>query len=394
MRQIYFDCFSGVSGDMVIGALLDAGLNIDDLREGLSLLPLKGYELRAEKTSRRHLSATSFFVEVKEAQRHERGLKEIANLFDSSSLPERICEKAKSIFTLLADVEAAIHSTTPDKIHFHEVGAIDSIIDVVGALIGLEKLGIEEAHASPVNVGGGFAECKHGVLPVPAPAALKLLEGIPIYSRGPQAELVTPTGAVVLKSLVKSFGPLPPQRVLFHGYGAGKRDFPEWPNLLRVIVGEPVEAFASDDVMVMNTNIDDMNPEFFEYLMDLLFERGALDVYLTPIQAKKTRPGTQLTVLCEPADTPALASLLFSESTTFGVRYHREARLKLNRKTIEAPTEWGPIRVKIGMGEGRLMSVSPEFEDCKRIAHTHKVSLKRVYDAAKESAMTELGDQV
>ncbi|MBI5116231.1 nickel pincer cofactor biosynthesis protein LarC [Candidatus Poribacteria bacterium] len=394
MRHIYFDCFSGISGDMVIGSLLDAGLDIDCLRKALSLLPLKGCELRAERTSRRHLSATSFFVEVKETQQHERGLKEISELFDLSALPQTIRQKAKAIFGLLANVEAAIHSTTPDKIHFHEVGAIDSIVDVVGALVGLEELGIEEAYASPVNVGGGFAECKHGVLPVPAPAALKLLEGIPIYSRGPQAELVTPTGAVILKSLVKSFGPLPPQRVLFHGYGAGKHEFPEWPNLLRVIVGESTEAFAGDDIVVMNTNIDDMNPEFFEYLMELLFERGALDVYLTPIQAKKTRPGTQLTVLCEPADTPALASLVFSESTTFGVRYHREARLKLSRTTIDAHTEWGPVKVKIGAGEGRLMSVSPEFDDCRKIARAHKVSLKRVYDAAKNSAIGELGEQI
>jgi uncharacterized protein (TIGR00299 family) protein len=338
------------------------------------------------------LSATSFFVDVNELQPRERGLQHILEILGSSALPHGIREKAEQIFTLLADTEAAIHSTTPDKIRFHEVGAVDSIVDVVGTLVGLDRLGIDEVHSSPVNVGSGFVECRHGVLPVPAPATMKLLEGIPIYSRGPQAELVTPTGAVVLRSLAKSFGPLPPQRVLFHGYGAGKREFPEWPNLLRAVGGEPTEAYAGDDVTVMSTTIDDMNPENFEYLLELLFEKGALEAYLTPIQAKKTRPGTLLTLLCEPAHTSSLASILFSESTTFGVRYHREARLKLKRKVIEVSTDWGPVRVKVGTGEGKLMSVSPEFEDCRSIARSHKVPLKHVYDVAKKSAMKELGE--
>ncbi|UCD58148.1 MAG: nickel pincer cofactor biosynthesis protein LarC [Candidatus Hydrogenedentota bacterium] len=390
MRHIYFDCFSGISGDMVIGSLLDAGLKLEELREGLSLLPLKGYELRAEKTMRRHLSATSFFVDVKDSRPQERGLQHIMELLEKSTLPEKTREKAQSIFTLLADTEAAIHSTTPDKIRFHEVGAVDSIIDVVGALIGLDRLGIDEVHSSPVNVGRGFVECKHGILPVPAPATLKLLEGISIYSHGPEAELVTPTGAVLLRSLARSFGPLPPQRIVSQGYGAGKGDFPEWPNLLRAVIGEPTEAFAADDVVVMSTTIDDMNPENFEYLMELLFEGGALEVYLTPIHTKKTRPGTLLTLLCDPSCTSALAAIVFSESTTFGVRYHREARLKLTRKIIEVSTEWGAVRVKVGTGGGRVMSVSPEFEDCKTVARRHKVPLKRVYDAARDAAMEEL----
>ena len=390
MRQIYFDCFSGISGDMVVGALLDAGLKLEDLEEALSLVPLKGYELRAEKTSRRHLSATSFFVDVNEPEPEERMLPQILALLEKSALPEGIREKARSIFILLAETEAAIHSTTPERIRFHEVGAVDSIIDIVGTLAGLEKLGIDEVHASPVNVGGGFVECKHGVLPVPAPAAMKLLEGVPVYSRGPQAELVTPTGAVLLKSLAKSFGPLPPQKVLSHGYGAGKSDLPEWPNLLRVIIGEPTEAFLGDEVVVMSTNIDDMNPEHFEYLLELLLEKGALDVYLTPIQAKKTRPGTLLTLLCEPADASAMASILFSETTTFGVRYHREARLKLSRKIIEAVTQWGPVKVKLGTGGGDLLTVSPEFEDCKAIARANDVPLRRVYDAARDAAAKKL----
>lgn len=391
MRFIYFDCFSGVSGDMVIGALLDAGLGLDDLQQGLRLLPLEGYRLRAEKTLRRHLSATSFFVDVNKPQAHERGLSEIFGLLDAGSLPEQIREKAKRIFSLLADTEAAIHSTTPDKIHFHEVGAIDSVVDIVGTLIGLEELRVEEVYSSPLNVGGGFAECKHGVLPVPAPATLKLLEGVPIYSRGPQAELVTPTGAVLIKSLAKSFGPLPPQTIVRHGYGAGKQEFPEWPNLLRAIIGEQTEAYATDEITVMNTSIDDMNPENFEYLMERLFEGGALEVFFTPIQSKKTRPGTLLTVLCEPSNTRVLASIVFLESTTFGVRYHREERLKLNRKIMDVSTEWGTVRVKVGMAEGKLISVSPEFEDCKEIARSRSVPLKHVYDAAKFAAKKELG---
>jgi uncharacterized protein (TIGR00299 family) protein len=346
--------------------------------------------LRAEKTERRHLSATSFFVDVEEQQPEGRRLKQILELLDASSLPEDICKRAESIFILLAETEAAIHSTTPDNIHFHEVGAVDSIIDVVGMLIGLDLLGIEEVHSSPVNVGSGFVECKHGVLPVPAPATMKLLEGVPIYSRGPQAELVTPTGAVLLKSLAKSFDELSLQKVVTHGYGAGKGDYSDWPNLLRVIIGEPVTGFESDDVTVINTTIDDMNPENFEYLMELLFEKGALDVYLTPIQAKKTRPGTLLTVLCCPGDVSMLASVLFSESTTFGIRYRREARLKLSREIIDVSTVWGSIRVKIGRGGEELLTVSPEFEDCREIARKKKVPLKSVYEAARDAAMKTL----
>jgi len=379
---------------MVIGSLLDAGLPLDDLRDGLRLLPLTGYVLHAEKTVRRHLTGTSFTVDVRDPHPQERGLGDILELLNTSALPPKLKEQAKKIFTLLADTEAAIHSTTPDKIHFHEVGAIDSIVDVVGILIALDRLEITEVHASPVNVGGGFAECKHGILPVPAPATIKLLEGIPIYSRGPLHELVTPTGALLLKSLATSFGPLPPQKILCHGYGAGKREFSDWPNLLRAIIGEPADAYDTDDVIVLNTCIDDMNPEHFEYLMELLFEKGALDVYLTPIQAKKTRPATLLTALAEPQHISALMSALFSESTTFGVRYHREARLKLKRTIIEVPTQWGRVRVKVGTGEGKVLSVSPEFEDCKRIARTSKVPLKQVYDTARNAAQQQLGEGI
>jgi len=394
VRSLYFDCFSGISGDMILGSLLDAGLHLEDLRDGLSELSLSGYELRAEKTMRRNLGGTSFFVDVSEVQPGDRGLRQIIDILEKSRLPQKIIEKSREIFTSLAETEAAIHSTTPDKIHFHEVGAIDSIVDIVGTLIGLDKLAIDEVHASPVNVGGGFVDCRHGTLPVPAPATIKLLEGVPVYSRGPEAELVTPTGAVLLKSLAKGFGPLPAQKVLFLGYGAGKADFPEWPNLLRVVIGEPGNAFQSDDISVINTTIDDMNPEHFEYLLEVLFEAGALDAYLTPIQAKKTRPGTLLTVLCEPADTVTLTSILFSESTTFGVRYHREARLKLERKIINASTDWGDVRVKIGTGGGDLLTVSPEFEDCRRVARASNVSLKRVYDAARDAAMRELEERI
>lgn len=375
---------------MIIGALLDAGLSLDDLTDSLKQLDLEGYELRAEKASRRHLSGTSFFVDVKEKNPPDRHLKDILGLLDRSALPEKIRSKASSIFNLLAETEAAIHSTTPDRIHFHEVGAIDSIIDVIGALIGLEKLGISEIHASPINVGGGFVECRHGTLPVPAPATMKLLEGVPVYSRGPQAELVTPTGAILLKSLAKNFGPLQPQTIISHGYGAGKSEFTDWPNLLRVIIGEPTDAYADDDVVVMSANIDDMNPEFFEYVMELLFKQGALDVFFTSIQAKKSRPGTLLTLLCEPADASAMASILFSESTTFGVRYHREARLKLNRRIIKVSTEWGPIQVKIGEAGEEPMTVSPEFEDCKRIANANNMPLRQVYEAARHAAMRKL----
>jgi len=377
---------------MILGSLIDAGLELDALREGLRLVPLEGYHLHAEKTMRRHLSATNFFVHVDEERPGERGLHQIQSLLDRSSLAEPIVEKAKRIFSFLAETEAALHATTPDKIHFHEVGAIDAIVDVVGTLIALDKLGIQEVQASPVNVGGGFVECRHGVLPVPAPATMKLLEGIPIYSRGPQAELATPTGAVLLRSLASGFGPIPPQTVLAQGYGAGKNDFPDWPNLLRALIAEPADAYAADDIVVMNTTIDDMNPENFEYLMERLFENGALEVYLSGTQSKKTRPGTLLTILCEPSRTAAMAEIIFSESTTFGIRYHREARLKLHRRVIEVETEWGKVRVKIGTGQERTLSVSPEFEDCKALARNRNIPLKAVYDAAKYAARRDLGD--
>jgi uncharacterized protein (TIGR00299 family) protein len=392
VRRLYFDCFSGISGDMILGSLLDAGLDINELRESLRCLPLEGYELRAEKTVRRHLSATSFFVDVNEDRIKRRGLRQIEELLDRSSLPLPIVEKARNIFSHLAVTEAEIHATTPDKIHFHEVGAVDAIVDIVGALIGLDKLQIDEVQASPINVGGGFVECRHGMLPVPAPATLKLLEGIPIYSRGPQAELVTPTGAVLLKFLVSQFGAIPPQKIISHGYGAGKADFADWPNLLRTIVGEAEDAYAADDVVVMHTTIDDMNPENFEYLMERLHENGALEVFLSATQAKKTRPGTLVTVLCEPSSTTSMANILFSESTTFGIRFHREARLKLHRQIIEVMTEWGKIRVKIGSANNRVISVSPEFEDCRAAARSRKAPLKIVYDAAKNAASRELGD--
>jgi len=393
VRRLYFDCFSGISGDMILGSLLDAGLDINELRESLRLVPLDGYELHAEKTVRRNLSATSFFVDVSENHVKQRGLRQIEELLDRSSLPPDIVAKAKNIFSHLAVTEAEIHATTPDKIHFHEVGAVDAIVDIVGALIGLDKLQIDEVQASPVNVGGGFVECRHGTLPVPAPATMKLLEGVPVYSRGPQAELVTPTGAVLLKFLVSQFGPIPPQKIIRHGYGAGKAEFADWPNLLRAVIGEAEEAYAADDVMVINTTIDDMNPENFEYLMERLHENGALEVFLSATQAKKTRPGTLLTVLCEPSRTTSLADILFSESTTFGIRFHREARLKLHRRIIEVTTEWGKIRVKIGSANDRVISVSPEFEDCREAARSRKTPLKIVYDAAKNAASRELGDK-
>jgi hypothetical protein len=377
---------------MILGSLLDAGLKLDDLREGLRLLPLNEYELHAEKTVRRHLTATNFFVKVHEKASGERGLRQIEQLLDQSKLSADIVQKAKRIFLLLADTEAAIHSTTRDKIHFHEVGAVDAIVDIVGTLIALEKLGIDEVYSSPVNVGGGVVECRHGILPVPAPATAKLLEGIPIYSRGPQGELTTPTGAILLRSLVSQFGPIPPMKITSHGYGAGKNEFTDWPNLLRVFIGEPTGAYSGDDVVVINTTIDDMNPENFEYLMERLFEAGALEVFLSPTQAKKTRPGTLLTALCEPHLTAALAAILFSESTTFGVRYHREARLKLDRRILEVSTRWGKVRVKIGTAQEEILSISPEFEDCRTVARNQKVPLKVVYDAAKDAARRQLED--
>ena len=353
MHIAYFDCFSGISGDMIMGALIDAGLDLHQLNEELKKLKMGGYTLNAKKTTRRGIAGTRFSVDA-DNDHVERHLKDIEKILDHSDLGDDIKDRSKAIFRELADVEAKIHNSSPGEIHFHEIGAMDSIIDIVGSLLGLKLLGIETVYASRIPVGTGFVECDHGTLPLPAPAALELLKGIPIYASGIEKELVTPTGIVILKHVAKSFGVIPEMRIHQIGYGAGSRDL-KIPNLLRVWIGESEEKreYEEDEVILIETNIDDMNPEFFGYTSEKLLERGALDVFMTPIFMKKNRPGTLLSVLISPDKLDEMLSIIFAETTSLGIRLQRLERKKLPREILTVDTTFGCVRVKVSrVGRG------------------------------------------
>ena len=389
MKIAYFDCFSGVSGDMILGALLDAGLDIRELEAGLGKLKISGYKLKAEKTARKGISGTKFSVDIIE-QDVERRLKDIAEIIDQSDLDDDIKDLSKNTFKELAMVEASIHGKGIDEIHFHEVGGLDSIIDVVGSLIGIKKLGIEAIYSSKIHVGTGFLECQHGVLPVPAPATLALLKGIPIYSRGIEAELVTPTGVCVLKTLSQGFGIMPEMKVEKAGYGAGSREL-EIPNLLRVYVGETNQGeYEKDEVILIETNIDNTSPELLAYASETLLKQGVLDVFMTPIFMKKNRPGTMLSVLTTGDKLDESLSTIFAEITTLGVRICRLEREKLSRDIISMKTRFGEIEVKIGKIGNQIKNITPEYESCKEIAVKQGIPLKDVYDEAKEAARKAL----
>jgi len=386
VKIAYFDCFSGVSGDMILGALLDAGLDIQELESELGKLKISGYKIKTEQTARKGISGTKFSVDVIEQNARKR-LKDIVEIADQSDLDDDIKDLSKKTFKELATVEAKLHGKSIEAIHFHEVGGLDSIIDVIGSFIGIKKLGIEATYSSKIHVGTGFLECRHGVLPVPAPATLELLKGIPIYSKGIEAELATPTGVCILKTLSQRFGIMPEMKVEKVGYGAGSREL-EIPNLLRVYVGESDEdEYEKDEVILIETNIDDMNPEFYEYIMARLFENDAVDVFLTPIQMKRARPATLLTVIVAAENLSRVLEVIFSETTTLGVRTHEARRYKLAREGIVVETEHGKIKVKLGKLEGAVVNFAPEYEDCRRVADEKHIPIKRVYEAAKQAAV-------
>lgn len=385
MRVAYFDCFSGVSGDMILGALIDAGLDLGVLESELDKLKVSGYRIRAERAIRKGISGTKFSVDVIE-QKAERRLEDILEIIDQSDLDTDVKELSKEVFEQLAIIEAKIHCKNIEDVHFHEVGALDSVIDVVGSLIGIKRLGIEAVYSSKVHVGTGFVRCQHGILPVPAPATLELLKGIPIYSTGIKAELVTPTGAAILKTLSKSFGVMPEMEVKRIGYGAGSRDL-EIPNLLRVYIGEvKKEEYQQDKAILVQTNIDDMNPEFFDYVTEKLLKKGALDVFMTPVFMKKNRPGTMLSVLTEVDRLDEILSTIFTETTTLGVRILPLERRKLSREIFSVTTPFGEVKVKIGKIGNRIKNIAPEYDDCKKIAAKQGVPLKDIYDQAKQAA--------
>jgi uncharacterized protein (TIGR00299 family) protein len=384
MRAAYFNCFSGISGDMVLAVLLDLGWPVKELERELNKLDLSNYRVEAKKVAKQGIISTRIKIRIKE-EKKERTLKDILSILDKSKLEEEIKERSQAIFIRLASVEAKIHGKSMQEVHFHELGGLDTIIDVVGAVAGMKYLGIEKVYSSPLPLGKGFVECSHGTLPVPAPATLELLKGVPVYGSNIEAELVTPTGAAIITTLAENFGQMPPMKIDNIGYGAGQRDLPI-PNLLRVWLGILKDAYQQDVVSLIQTNIDDMNPEFYEHIADRLFSEGALDVFLTPIQMKRTRPATMLSVITDEEKTEKMLELIFDETTTLGVRISEIKRRKLNREKRKILTKYGKIEVKIGKLDGLVKNVSPSYEECRKIATRLNIPLKKVYQEVKQTA--------
>ena len=372
MKICYLDAFSGISGDMTVGALIDAGADAGALVQALEALGT-GAQFEMEKTKRRGIAASKFRVLGGDGKSH-RHLKHILEMIEKSGIAARAKQNASAVFQRLGEAEAKVHAIPLEKVHFHEVGAVDSICDIVGACIGLDLLDVGAVYSSALNVGSGTVKTEHGVLPVPAPATSELLTGKPIYARGPSLELTTPTGAAIAVTLATQFGALPPMRVIASGYGAGDHDFAEHANVLRVLIGETSGAAESTTVVVLEANIDDSSPQVLGYAMERLLDAGALDVTLAPVQMKKGRPGTTLSVIARPEDREALANLIFAETTTLGLRlYSAERRVKA-RRFVEVSTVHGTVRMKIGENG----SFAPEYEDCRKIARESGVPLKTI----------------
>jgi hypothetical protein len=415
VKTLYLDCFSGASGDMLLGALIDAGVPLDDVRRALGSLAISPDDVWVERVTRAGIAATKFGVRGEDeahvhthahahahadAHDHDHGqahdhrhhhddaesvhshphrtLVEIATVIDGSALSADGKARAKQLFTRLGEAEAAVHGVTLDRIHLHEVGALDSIIDIVGSVFAFERLGATRIVSSPLNVGSGSIRSAHGLYPVPAPATARLLMGVPIYSGPQQQEMVTPTGALLVTAYAQEYGSVPPMQIEQIGYGAGSRDFADTPNVLRVLVGESDAAAAHQQVVVLEAEIDDMNPQIFGVLMDQLLAQGALDVFYTAIQMKKGRPGTLMTVIAAPELREALTGTIFRETTTIGVRYREMRRECLDREIVIVSTALGPIRVKVARRDGEILNVSPEFDDCLRLASEHGRPVKDV----------------
>jgi len=431
MRILHFDAFSGISGDMTVGALLDLGADLEHLRSRLALLPVHGYALRASEVLVTGIRAIKFDVEIEgevtgdelrvtgegpephahapehgahahaesppvtrhpspvTSPHHRRSYRDIRAMLETSGLTGGEKEKALAIFARLAEAEAKVHGTTPDEVHFHEVGAIDSIVDVAGTAIALTQLGVERITVSALPLGSGFVRSQHGVIPVPGPATIELLTGFPVRPGKGNGEMVTPTGAAILAALAVPAEPAPPMVVERIGYGAGTKRFADRPNLLRALLGRPAVPLGRDQMALIETNIDDANPELFDWVMERLFAAGARDVWFTPIQMKKNRPATLLSVLCEPAARDALAAIVLAETTAIGVRFATVERLTLPREMAQVETEYGPVAVKIATAPDGARRATPEYESCRAIARARGVPLKIVYDAASRGAATK-----
>jgi pyridinium-3,5-bisthiocarboxylic acid mononucleotide nickel chelatase len=418
-RVLYFDCFSGISGDMAIGALLDAGLPFEGLQQALGDLLSGGAHVHAKKVLRAGISATRFVAhehghgtpaDERQAgqgsghhhrhdhphvhdQHHEhhdghphRTLPEIFDVIDRSALSAQGRERAKGMFGRLAEAEAAIHAMPVERVHLHEVGAFDSIVDIVGIVHAMEWVGADRVVCSPLNVGGGMVQSAHGLFPVPAPATVRILGDAPVYSGAVRKEMVTPTGALIARTFAESFGEMPPMRVERVGYGAGERDNPDTPNVLRVMVGEAAARGATERVAVIECEIDDMNPQIFGIAMDKLYAAGALEVFYVPVQMKKNRPGTLLTVIAPPEKRDAMADVIFRETTTIGLRHHEVERECLAREIVSVDTPVGAIRFKVARRDGRVLNATPEFEDCAKAAAAHNLPVKDVQRIALKAS--------
>lgn len=411
MRIVYFDCFAGISGDMTLGALVDAGADFEALKSQLEKLVLRQaqdapeFELTLDRVTKRGISAADVTVHTHHHKHHHghshshgRAFSEIKSLIEESGLSEGVKQKSIAIFSKLGEAEAKIHDKSIEEIHFHEVGAVDAIVDIVGACICLELLGIEKLYCSPLPTFTGMVEIAHGKFPLPAPATVEILKNAPWRELGIEGEIVTPTGAAIVATLAEGFGAMPAMSVTSTGYGAGKKDF-GIPNVLRVLIGKtaassgPFDTTAPQstqglrtgecaEVAVIETNIDDLSPQIYEIVMERLFNAGALDVYLTPIQMKKNRPATLLSVICEPNLVDTLSGIIFEETSSIGVRIDTRKRICLQRESVSVETEFGPISVKIARSDGEITNIQPEYEDCKAAAAKHNVPFKRVRDAA------------
>ena len=389
MKTLYFDCFAGASGDMILGALVGAGVDPRTLVDQLKLLKVGGWEIDFERVDRSGISAT--YAKVKTAHEHaHRHLSDILKIIDESGLNQKVKDRAALIFSKLAEAEAQVHNLPVEKIHFHEVGALDAILDVCGAAIGFDLLRIDEFISSPLRVGFGMTDMAHGRFPIPPPAVAELLKGKPIYAGEIEGEFVTPTGAAIIVAVCDRFESLPPIHISATGYGAGTRNPKGFPNALRVLIGESerTDAVADERLLMIETNIDDMSPQLFGHVMDRAFELGALDCYFTPVQMKKNRPGMLLSILCRPNEREKFLQMLFAETTTIGARSYEVDRRALPRETVRVQTKFGAIDVKVVHSNGDVKAM-PEFEQCRSIAQESGVALREVQDAARAAYLSQ-----
>jgi uncharacterized protein (TIGR00299 family) protein len=390
MRTLYFDCFAGASGDMILGALIDAGVERESFKQQLSLLGVTGYTIGFETVDRSGISAT--YARVQTAHEHaHRHLADILKIINDSRLSDNVKNRAAKIFSRLAEAEARVHDQPVEKVHFHEVGALDAIIDVVGAAIGFELLEIDRFVSSPLHVGSGTVEMEHGRFPVPPPAVTELLKGVPFYASDVTGELVTPTGAAIITTVCNAYGPVPLLKLEHTGYGAGTREYPRFPNALRVLVGEEEKGTrasivsADERLWMIETNLDDISPQILGHVMERAFELGALDCFFTSVQMKKNRPGVLLSILCRDKERATLSELLFSETTTLGIRAYEVERRALERDIVTVETQYGSIDVKVGQLNGHIIKVMPEYDHCRQAARAAKVPLRVVEEAARNA---------